>query len=116
MRYIILVVLNTPIVLLAFVNLVTNYKLKKISGRRFRWQLVFWLLIIILLVSSFPIYNLLTDKKLLDSSELSFFDIAEITALVWLLYITNHQRQLLSQNQKFIHELHSNVSIKLSKK
>ena len=50
MRYVILVLLNLPIILVALVNIVTQYKLKKVSPNRFRHQIILWLLIMIILI------------------------------------------------------------------
>lgn len=115
MRYTILVLLNLPIVLLALINIVTQYKLHKISGARFRHQLVMWVVILIVLISSFPVYNTLAGKAPLDSHELSVFDIAQTTALVLLFYVINYQRQRLDQTERLVRDLHQEVSIRLSK-
>lgn len=114
MRYLILVILNLPVILLAFTNLLTQYKLKKISKVRFRRQILLWLIILIVLVSSFPLYNYFNGKHLFDSSELSFFDIAETTAIIFLFYVINRHRQQIDQNDKIIRDLHQEISIKLA--
>ena len=116
MRYIVLVLLNLPIISLAFVNIITQYKLGNILARRFRWQLLSWLTITMVLVLSFPLFNYFSGKELLDSSELSLFDIAEITIIVWLFYMVNHQRQRLAQNEKTLQDLHRELAIKMSVK
>lgn len=114
MRYIILVILNVPVILLALFNIITQYKLKKISFKRFRYQFSIWLVVFILLISSFPIYNHLTNKPLFDSSELSLFDIFQTTAIIVVIYTLNRQRQKNEQNEKIIRDLHQELSIKLS--
>ena len=114
MRYILLVVLNLPIVLLALLNVITQYKLKKISGNRFRFQFIAWIFILIILIGSFPLYNHLTGKPLLDSSGFSAFDLAEITVIVYLMYGANNQRRKIEQNEKLFRELHQELSIRLS--
>ena len=114
MRYIILVLLNTPIILLALVNIVTQYKLKKASRGRFRHQFILWLVVLILLIGSFPVYNILTGNQPLDSDELSLFDIVQTTAIVFLFYVINNQRQRLDQTEKRLKDLHQELSIRLS--
>ena len=44
MRYLILVLLNVPIILAALINIITQYKLRKVSVTRFRHQLIIWML------------------------------------------------------------------------
>lgn len=114
MRYLVLVLLNTPIILVSIINIVTQYKLGKISASRLRHQLLALFCMLIVLIGSFPVYNLLSDKPLFDSSELSLFDIVEITAIISLLTIVNNQRQRLDQADKRLRDLHQSLSIRLS--
>jgi len=114
MRYLILVLFNTPIILLALINIVTQYKMNRVSVNRFWHQIILWLLIMIILIASFPAYNHLTGKPLFDSSELSSFDIVQTTAIVYLIYIINNFRRKIDQNERTIRDLHQELSIILS--
>jgi hypothetical protein len=116
MRYLILVLLNVPIILLALINIVTQYKMKKVDRKRFRFQLVLWLVILVVLLSSFPIYNYVIGKSILDSSELSLFDIVQTTAIIYLVYIVNDHRRKIERSERTIRDLHQEISIKLSAK
>lgn len=115
MRYIILVLLNLPIILLAFTNLLTKYKLRKISSQRFKMQMLIWSLLLIALIGSFPLYNTMVGRAPLDSHELSLFDIVQTTVIVLLFYTTNNQRQSLEQTERRLRDLHQELSILLSK-
>jgi len=114
MRYILLVLLNLPIILLALFNIITQYKLKKISLKRLQHQFVLWLVILIVLVCSFPVYNLLSGNPIFDSSQFSLFDIFQTTAIVVIIYVLNRQRQKIELNEITIRDLHQELSIKLS--
>lgn len=114
MRYLILILLNLPIILVALINIVTQCKLKKVSPNRFRHQLIMWLVLMIVLIGSFPLYNTLSGKEPFSSDELSLFDIAQTTAIIFLVYIANNQRQRQDQNERRLRELHQELSIKLS--
>lgn len=114
MRYLILVLLNTPIVLLALINIITQYKLRRVSLSRFRHQLIIWLLIFVVLVGSFPAYNVLIGNQPFDSSGLSSFDIVQTTAIILLFYIFNNQRQRLDQYERRLRDLHQELSIRMS--
>jgi hypothetical protein len=114
MRYIILVLLNLPVILLALVNIITQYKIRKVSKARFRHQIILWLVILVVLVCSFPLYNYLVNKPLFDSSALSLFDIVQTAALVFMFYVVNRQRQQIEQNEQMLHDLHREISIKLA--
>ena len=116
MRYIILVLLNVPIIVLALVNFITRYKLGKIQKAKFYRQIVIWIILLLVLIGSFPLYNLVAGKAVLDSSELSLFDIVQTTAIIILLYIVNNQRQKIDQTDKAFRDLHQEMSIRMSKK
>lgn len=115
MRYITLVILNIPVILLALTNLVMRYKLKRIDVGKFRQQILLWLILLILLVSSFPLYNLATGRPLLDSQGLSAFDIVQTTAIIALFYIVNNQRQKIGHTERYLRDFHQELSIKLAK-
>lgn len=116
MRYVVLVLLNLPIILLALVNILTQYKMHKVSKARFKHQLILWLIVLVVLICSFPTYNYSIGKPLLDSSELSAFDIVQTTALVFMFYIINRQRQQIEQSERMARDLHQELSIRLSLK
>ena len=116
MRFVILALLNLPIILLALVNILTQYKMRRVSKARFRHQILLWSALLVVLLGSFPSYNYLTGQPLLDSSELSAFDIVQTTALILLIYIVNRQRQQIEQNEKLARDLHQELSIRLSRK
>jgi hypothetical protein len=114
MRYLFLILLNLPVILLALINIVTQFKLKKVTKERFRFQLILWIIVLIVLIASFPIYNLLAGHPLLDSRELSLFDIVQTTAIIFLFYVINRQRQKNEQHERMLRDLHQELSIKLS--
>lgn len=116
MRYIILILLNIPIISLALFNIVIQYKMKKVTKQRFHQQFALWLVLLVLLVSSFPLYNLSVGKSLFDSAELSLFDIAQTTAVIVIIYILNGQRRKIERAEKTIRDLHQELSIRLSQK
>lgn len=116
MRYLILVLLNLPVILLAFTNIITQYKLNRIPRRNLAKQLLVWSVLLIVLIGSFPVYNYLSGKDPLDSQSLSAFDIVQTTAIVWLFYVINEQRRKLDHTERRLRELHQELSIRLSQK
>ena len=114
MRYLLLVILNLPIILLALLNQVTRYKLRQISHRKYIIQLVFWSILLVILIGSYPIYNLLTGNPSLDSNDLSLLDIIQTTTVIALLYAVNALRRRVDESERRLRELHEELSIKLS--
>jgi hypothetical protein len=102
--------------MLALFNILTQYKMNKVTKKRFQHQLILWLVILFVLICSFPFYNYLVGKPLLDSAELSLFDIVQTTAIIMLFYGANSQRQKIDRAEKTIRDLHQEISIKLSEK
>lgn len=116
MRYLLLVLLNLPVILLAFTNFITRYKLGKISKERFRVQFFLWFILLVVLIGSFPVYNYLTGKSIFEARDLTMFDIVQTTAIILLFYVINNQRQKLESTERMLRDLHQELSIKLSKK
>lgn len=114
MRYLLLIILSSPVILLAIINLFTRYKLGKISKQRFRIQLFLWLIVLVVLIGSFPVYNILSSKPPLASGELSIFDIIQTIAIILLLYVANTQRQKIEWTERTLRDLHQELSIILS--
>lgn len=106
MRYILLVILNLPVVAMAVLNVITQHKMGTISSRRFRQQIIFWIILLLVITLSFPIYNLVVGRPVFDSASLSGFDIAEITAIVFLIYAANNLRRKLEQAERRLRDLH----------
>ena len=89
--------------------------MKRINKNRFRHQILLWAAILILLLSSYPAYNLAIGNSLFSSEELSALDIVQTTVIVILFYVINSQRQKIESIEKTLKLLHSTLSIRLSK-
>ena len=116
MRYLLLLLLNIPLVLLAILNIVTKYKMRRISRRKFTRSVLFWLSLLLLLIVALPIYNYSQHDTLFNSNSLSLLDIAQTTAIVYLIYIVNTLRQKVERIDKHTRDLHQELSIMLSNK
>ena len=116
MRYLVLLLLNLPIILLALLNIITQFKTGKVTRKRFRRQMTLWSAVLVVIIGSFPVYNLTVGRPPLDSTSLSAFDIVEITMIVFLFYAVNDQIRKLDQTERRLRELHQELSIILSEK
>lgn len=115
MRYLLLIALNLPIIIIAIINLITKYKLGRIQKNRFRFRMFFWCGLLLAVVLSFPIYNFIYGRPILDAVDLSLLDIFQTTGIIFLLYAFINQRQKNEKNEKYLRDLHQEVSISLSK-
>lgn len=113
-RYLILLLLNLPFIILAIVGAITQYKLGRSSRKRLIAQTLFWLIILIGLASSESIYNWLFQNKLTTTEPLSLFDVIQITAIVIVFYIANRSYTKIETLEKRVQDLHQELSIQLS--
>lgn len=114
MRYIVLVLLNVPVVLLSLTNLITKYKTGKLTKERFHIQVSLWIIIFLVVAGSFPLYNSLVGNPPFQSDDLTFFDIAQTTVIIFLIYTVGKLHQKLEWAEKYQRDLHQELSIRLS--
>lgn len=114
-RYFLLLLFTLPFIFAAIINLITQYKLSKISRKRFTIWIIIWTSILFGLILVEPTYNWLFANKLTVSEPLSIFDVVQITAIVMLFYIVNRIRQKVEVLERRLRDLHQEISIKLSK-
>jgi len=112
-RYLLLILLNTPFIIAAILSAVVNYKLHKISIRRLIIRTVLWVLVFIGLVAAESIYNFLFRNGLTQTEPLSLFDVIQITAVVFVIYIAGRTRTKLDNLERRVNDLHQELSIRL---
>jgi hypothetical protein len=109
-------VLNLPIVSVGLITALAQFRMGIISTNRFRFQFIFWLVALIAVAFSFPIYNYFTGQEIFQIRDLSLLDIVLTTSVVYLLYALNRHRQKINDLEKSQKDLHRELSIKLSEK
>jgi len=115
-RYFLLLLFTLPFIIAAIANLITQYKLSKITRGRFVSWIIIWTSVLIGLIFTESLYNWLFVNNLTVSESLSLFDVVQITAIVMLFYIANRLRQKAEVNERRLRDLHQEISIKLSEK
>lgn len=113
-RYLILFLLTAPFILAALLNALVDYKMRKITRRKYWIQTIFWLAILIGIASAKLIYGFLFSNNLTQTEPLSLFDVIQIAAIVALLFIANRTRTKLEHVERRLQDLHQEVSIRLS--
>ena len=113
-RYVILMLLNLPFVILAVTGIITRFKMKRITRRRAAIQLLMWCSLLLGLIIAHPIYNWLFANNFTETDSLSLFDVVQITAIIFLLYTLNGVSNRLEQTEKRLNDLHQELSIRLS--
>lgn len=114
-RYLILVLLNIPLVFASLLSALVNYKLGRYSFKKYIWQSFIWLTILAGLASTKFLYEFLFSNKLTQTEPLSLFDVVEITGIVVVLYMANRSRLKLEALETRVRDLHQELSIQLSR-
>lgn len=115
-RYLLLILVNTPIVVAGIIECILQYKLKKISVRVLVIRLIAWSTIFIGLIAAEPLYKWLYSQQLTKSEPLSLFDVVQITAIILMLSMISRLRSQSEENRSQINNLNTAVSIQLSEK
>jgi hypothetical protein len=113
-RYLLLLLFTLPFILAGILSAFTQYKLKKSSGKRAVVLIIFWIVVLAGLAGASFIYDELTRRGLTQTDSLSLFDVVEITAIVFLLYVCNRMRQKISVMEDRLQDLHQEISIQIS--
>lgn len=115
-RYLILIILNTPLIVAAVINTLVGYKLGRMSKRRFFIGLGFWLAIFACLVFAQSIYSFLFSNRLTRTEPLSLFDVIQVTGIIFTLFIANKAYGKADLLERRVQELHQELSIRLAEK
>lgn len=110
-RYVLLIILNAPVLLLGIVGALTNYKTSRISRRRCYWQVIFWVLVGVGLVFVEPAYNILIRHNLTNSTPMSLFDIVLLTGIIFCLLLIKSTNEKLAILTKKFSRMHENLVI-----
>lgn len=113
-RYLILLMLNVPFILAALLNALVDYKMRKITRRKFIIQNALWILILAGLIMAAPIYRFLFSNNLTQTEPLSLFDVIQITGIVFLLFVANRTHTKADALERRLQDLHRELSIRLS--
>ena len=113
-RYVLLLLFNLPFIIAGIVNVVAQYKLRRIKRSRFIIWFITWMAIFFGLLFAEPIYLFLFSNGLTATDSLSLFDVVQITAIVVLFYIVNRMRLKLEVIERRLKNLHQELSIKLN--
>lgn len=112
-KYLLLVLINAPIVLIGVVRAVTRYKTKpaRISKNKAVVETVFWLAIGIGLSFVEPLYNTLIQHNLTDSPPMSLFDVVLLTLFVFCLLMIVETNEELTALKKIVTRIHEKLAI-----
>lgn len=115
-RYLVLVLLNIPLIAAGILSAIVAFKMRRIGKRRFILRTGLWTIILLGLVFAEPIYSFLFSNNLTQTEPLSLFDVIQITGIVFVFFIVSQAYAKVYQLEHKIQELHQELSIRLSDK
>ena len=112
-KYLLLVLVNAPIVLIGIVRAITRYKTKpaRISKSKCVIEVIFWLSIWVALSLIEPLYNTLIRHNLTDSPPMSIFDVVLLTLLIFCLLLIVETNEELTALKKMTSRMHEQMAI-----
>lgn len=112
-KYLLLVLINAPVVLVGVVRAITRFKTKpaRISKSKCIAEVVFWLAIGVGLSFVEPIYNTLIRHNLTDSPPMSLFDVALLTLFVFALLLIVETNEEMTTLKKTVTRIHERLAI-----
>lgn len=113
-RYLILIILNAPLIIAAMINTLVGFKLGRMTRRRFILGLSFWMILLVGLICVQPLYTFLFSNNLTETEPLSLFDVLQITGIIFTLLIANKAYGKVDVLERRVQDLHQELSIRLS--
>lgn len=113
-RYLILVLLNLPLIVAGIISSVIGYKLKTIRRSQLFARLLLWGFIFVGLISVKNVYDFLFSSNLTRTEPLSLFDVVQITGIVFAIFLAIRARTKADLLQRQVHELHQQLVLHLS--
>ncbi|SOD93832.1 hypothetical protein [Blastococcus haudaquaticus] len=110
-KYVLLVLINAPLIMFAILMAVTSYKTGRSTRRRCTVLVVFWLLVGIGMLFVEPLYDLLVRKNLTASPPLSVFDILLLSGLIFQMLIMVQLYDKLNNLSRKVSRMHEGIAI-----
>lgn len=111
-KYLLLVLINSPLILTGVVRAITRYKTPpKISHSKALTEVALWIAIGIALIFAQPLYNALIDHNLTDSAPMSIFDVAMLTIVLFCVLLIVETKEELTAQKRILSRLHEKLAI-----
>lgn len=101
-KYILIFILNAPLVIIGMIRTVRSYNAGIITRLRASAALTAWIILLLGLIFAKPLYDFLERNHLTDSTPLSLFDVIQTTGIILALYMCT---RLYAKNDALEHRL-----------
>lgn len=113
-KYVLLIILNAPLVLYALFNVFVSYKMKRHSQLQTAIRFIFWGLILVAIFCNKPITDFLYSHELTNSPPLSIFDVFLCTGTIISLLLLGRAYGRITQLEDRFTELQEVISLRSS--
>lgn len=110
-RYLLLVIINLPLLLVGIIGAFTSYNTRRISKKRCVVEVLFWIAVGVGLIFVEPIYNILVHNNLTNSTPMSLFDMVLLTLILFCLLLIKSANERTARLHKTISRMHENIAI-----
>ncbi|MGY1708168.1 hypothetical protein ACI8AC_01510 [Geodermatophilus sp. SYSU D00758] len=110
-KYVLMIVINAPLILIAVLMAVTSYKTRRSTRRRCRILVTFWLSVGVGMLFIEPAYDSLVRANLTDSPPMSLFDIVLLTAIIFLVLLLVQLYERLTTLNRKVSRMHEGIAI-----
>jgi hypothetical protein len=113
-RYLILILLNLPLIIFGLLGSLIDYKTGKISKNKYWFLTALWTVILFGLIIAGPFYHYLYAHHKTRTASLSLFDVIQFTGIIYILFMANRSRIKADVLERRVQDLHQELSIRLS--
>jgi hypothetical protein len=110
-RYLLLVIINAPLLLVGIIGALTHYNTKRISKKRCYAEVAFWVVLGIGLCLAQPAYNALIRHNLTNSEPMSLFDMILLTFIIFCLLLIKSSNEHTAELHRKISRMHERIAI-----
>ena len=113
-RYLILILLNLPLIISGLLGSLIDYKTGKIGKNKYWFLTALWSLILFGIIIAGPFYHFLYTHNKTTTASLSLFDVIQFTGIIYILFMANRSRIKSDVLERRVQDLHQELSIRLS--
>jgi len=110
-KYNLLIILSSPILMLFILRIYDNYKRKRISLRASILLGLFWMILLTGVLFNKLIFELILRSKLSDSTPLSLYDMIQIVAIIFLIYVAFRQSFKIEDLREKITKINEEIAL-----
>lgn len=115
-KYVLLIILNMPFVLLGLFKAYARLSANRISRLQFLIRTFFWVAIGLCIIFARSIYDFLQTHQLTDSQPLSLVDVVLATGVIFCIFLCVRLYSKVEMLDQRLTDLHQELSIRMSER